>query len=176
LNQSAKGFQDLAQLYEGSPTDLPEEIEALLPQIRAFLENPNSHDINQAQAQMADFETQLQTNGQRFVDFSLKNAPFPLKPHPLVEWTTTFIGAISTTYLATSLFVDSFQKNVAWGHKLETTALITAGFYAATYYGQKAFVEIGKWYKERKETSPPVDIQGCEQQLLNLKSQNTKPL
>jgi hypothetical protein len=68
---------------------------------------------------------------------ALKNPPYATQYNHGVEWFTTMIAAVTTTYLGTSLIVDTFQTNISWGSKIGEATLLSAGIYTSLYFGQK---------------------------------------
>lgn len=80
---------------------------------------------------------ELRTNAQELLQHSLENPPFSTAVNSKVGWVTTMFGALSTTYLAASLSVATFQTDADWGPILGKAAILSASLYVGTYLGQK---------------------------------------
>jgi len=81
----------------------------------------------------------MKLNAVSLLEFSMKTPPFAVKPHGGVEWFTTMMGAVLTTYYATSLSVDTFRENVSWGTKIAEASLMATGLYVGTYYAPRVW-------------------------------------
>ena len=81
----------------------------------------------------------MKLNAVSMLEFSMQHPPFAVKPHGGVEWFTTMMGAVLTTYYATSLSVDTFRENVSWGTKIAEASLMSAGLYVGTYYAPRVW-------------------------------------
>jgi hypothetical protein len=91
----------------------------------------------------------MKLNAVSLLEFALETPPYAVKAHAGVDWFTTLLGAVSTTYYATALSVDTFRENISWGEKIGETAILSAGLYAGTYYGPRLWT---RWVRPAAKT------------------------
>jgi hypothetical protein len=72
---------------------------------------------------------------------SLKHPPIFTQTHPFVEWSSTFVGAILTTYWATSMYVTSYDPSALTLPLLGKIALTSGALYGGLYFGQKLVID-----------------------------------
>ena len=133
-----------------------------ISELRSAIVEGNSVRIEASQKQLlsayqsggADTESLallMKLNSVSLLDFAMKNPPFAVKPHKGVEWFSTLLGALATTYYATSLSVDTFRQNVSWGEKITHAALLSAGLYAGAFYFPRVWKKAASLITEAKE-------------------------
>lgn len=77
--------------------------------------------------------TLLKLSSFQLLEHAIKHPPFATVPHKRVEWLTTMMGALLTTYYATTLAVETFRENVPWAEKIGEAAALSTGLYFAAY-------------------------------------------
>ncbi|MCM0605466.1 MAG: hypothetical protein KA715_05200 [Xanthomonadaceae bacterium] len=91
-------------------------------------------------------------NAHALMTYALKNPPVFTTENKSVTWTSTLIGALTTTYFATFLMVDSFDESSSWGEKITRVSILSTALYAGTFYGQKLINHLATKWEALKKT------------------------
>lgn len=81
------------------------------------------------------------------LEYTLKNPPFETQANGMLTWTTTIIGAFTTTYMATALAVFTMRPNVPWLEKIAEVGIKSTGLYISYFYSTKY---IAKYFRGRE--------------------------
>lgn len=129
-----------------------------ITELRRAIQDGNSSRLANARAQLealytadgkaADVAARAQLSSISLLEYTLKNPPFETKANGTLTWTTTIIGAFTTTYMATALAVFTMMPNVPWVQKITEATIYSTGLYASYFYGTKG---IAKFFRGRAE-------------------------
>jgi hypothetical protein len=132
-------------------------------ELRRAIQDGNPRRLATARAQLEslykesgvanDAAARAQLSSVSLLEYTLKNPPFETQANGMLTWTTTIIGAFTTTYMATALAVFTMMPNVPWVQKITEAAIWSSGLYASYFYGTKGIAKVFRARAEKKATA-----------------------
>jgi hypothetical protein len=139
----AEAFQNIVAFAREQNAELPPLFTQFETAAEALINAPPAPE------KLPELQRELRENSQALLKYVLDNPLVATQTNAKVEWFTTLGGALITTYLASSLFAESFHphSHAEWITKVLVVGAMSMAIYTGLYNGEKFVlpVVINKW-------------------------------